>query len=173
MIGQVKMRTLMGYTYTNPISNTPNKIYAYPGDPESTYPPATYNNTSSDTVGNPLKYRLDHLVRADVEFTWHRWLLGFSVRYNSYMKNIDKIFEDLDGTPALNTGITQWRKDNANGDVILDFRVGFNISPASRLSFIANNALNRQYAIRPLTIEKMRSFAIQYTLSFGGARTEM
>ena len=173
MLGPIKMRTLMGYTYTNPISTTPDQVYAYPGDPESTFEPSTYNNTSSDTAGNPLKYRIDHLVRADMEFLWHRWMLGFSVRYNSAMRNIDKIFEGLDGTPVLNTGITKWREDNSDGDAILDLRVGFNISPASRVSFVVNNALNNQYAIRPLTVEKMRSFAFQYTLSLGGAKTEM
>ena len=173
MIGPVKMRTLMGYTFTDPVSTTPDQVYAYPGDPESSFEPSTYNNTSSDTVGHPLKYRLDHLVRADIEFIWHRWMTGVSVRYNSSMRNIDKIFEGLDGTPALNTGITQWRIDHANGDVIVDLRLGFNISPSSRISFVVNNALNRSYAIRPLTVEKMRSFAFQYTLSFGGAKTEM
>lgn len=169
-IGDVMLRALMGYTYTNPISTTPDLVYAYPGDPESVFPPSTYNNTSSSTDGHPLKYRLKHLVRADLEGEWKRWLLGISARYNSVMENIDKIFVDLDGTPALNTGIKAWREEHDTGDLVLDGRFGYSISGASRVSFIVNNLTNHEYAIRPLTINKQRTFILQYTLSLGGAR---
>lgn len=169
-IGEVMVRTLMGYTYTNPISTTPDQIYAYPGDPNSVYPPATYNNTSSEIDGHPLKYRLAHLVRADLEGDWKRWMLGVSARYNSVMENIDKIFIDLDGTPALSTGIKKWREEHDTGDLVFDARMGYSISGASRISFIVNNFTNHEYAVRPLTINKQRTFMMQYTLSLGGAR---
>ena len=82
-----------------PVTTTPNEPYAYSvptiGDPQ----PVTYPNTSSDTTDDILKYRVRDLLRADVGLGWKRFTAGVSARYNSHVRNIDKVFVDFDKGP--------------------------------------------------------------------------
>ncbi|UPT69179.1 MAG: TonB-dependent receptor [Sphingobacteriales bacterium JAD_PAG50586_3] len=164
-IGNVTVNTLLGYTYMDPQALEPDKQIA-------TFNPLfqgvfgidpTYKGTSSDKSGG-LKYRFNHLVKADVEFVYKRLMVGASCRYNSYMKNIDIIFEKLD--PLLNYGLQDFRAKHNKGDYIIDLRVGMDIARHSRVSFVVNNALNRVYTLRPLDIAAPRTFAVQYQLKF-------
>jgi len=109
------------------------------------------------------------LVRVDVEATYKKVNLGGSVRYNSYMQNIDKAFEVLENQfPSLfNPGIAEWRSTrNLKGDFVIDARLGYQITEAQRLSLIVSNVLNREYAIRPLAIEAPRVTVLQYNITF-------
>jgi outer membrane receptor protein involved in Fe transport len=164
-IGQVKIQTLMGYTYTKPISLTPNYAYSISKDLNNT--PITYNNTSSDTTNYILKYRMQHLVRADIGANYKHWMAGASFRYNSHMQNIDFAFQQLENDlPFLfNPGINKWREEHTTGDFVIDLRVGYSLSPKHRLALTVNNVLNREYAIRPLAVEEMRVTMLQYTLT--------
>lgn len=170
-IRKVKIQTLMGYTYTEPVSTTPNQIYGTspvaPGAPFgiSKYTNVTYANTSSDATGNILKYRLQHLVRADVGASYLRYSLGVSFRYNSHMQNIDAAFQDLERefSALFNPGINAWRAANTKGDYVFDLRAGVNVTENHKLSLIVNNALNRTYSIRPLALEENRIVMVQYT----------
>lgn len=164
-IGNVTVNTLLGYTYMDPRALEPEKQIA-------TFDPLfqtvfgidpTYKGTSSDKSGG-LKYRFNHLVKADVEFVYKRLMVGASCRYNSYMKNIDIIFEKLD--PLLNYGLQDFRSKHNKGDYIIDARIGMDIARHSRVSFVVNNALNRVYTLRPLDIAAPRTFAVQYQLKF-------
>lgn len=163
-IGPVNVQTLCGYTFTKPVSLTPDFEYE-----ENT----SYVSTSSDTTDYILKYRMQHLVRADIELIYHKWMGGVSFRYNSFMKNIDNIFLLLDDDPQnsqtlglLPTGISEWRRENNSGDYVIDIRTGYKISEHHKLSLVINNLLNREYSIRPLSIEKPRTVSFQYALSF-------
>lgn len=163
------IQMLCGYTYTNPLSLTPDYVYAkdYANEPLS------YLSTSSDTTGQILKYRMQHLVRADAEITYRRWNIGASFRYNSFMKNIDRALIDLFDNPQLAgppfniqpTGLTEWREENDRGDYIIDTRLGFRIAAPHHISLVVNNLLNGEYSIRPLSIEKPRTVSFQYALS--------
>ena len=66
--GEATLDVLAGYTYTNPVSLTPDYLYSVitnaAGD---TIGGASYNNTSLDTTGQVLKYRSQDLVRFDAE----------------------------------------------------------------------------------------------------------
>ena len=155
-IGNVNFNTLTGYTYTNPVSLTPDFVYGENGE--------SYNTTSSDTTGNILKYRMQHLVRADLELSYNRWLTGISFRYNSFMKNIDQIFLTLD-MGLLPTGITEWREKNNKGDYVFDVRLGYDTG-RGMVTLVVNNLLNRAYTIRPLKIEKSRTITLQYSVTF-------
>lgn len=168
-IGNVTVNALMGYTYMNPKTLNPDKVIlvdpvtaALLGAPSANI---TYRDLSSDPTNNRLKYRFQHLVKADLEFEYKWFLIGASVRYNSFMQNVDKVFEALDGY-GLNTGVKQYRKDHNKGDYVVDMRLGFNIASHSRLSFLVQNLLNREYMLRPLDIMPPRTFAIQYQLKF-------
>ncbi len=171
-MGSVKLQLLAGYTYTLPVSTSPDFIYGNPPNgpaPSLKIPPAfSYLTTSSDTTNNILKYRMQHLVRADIAATWRSILLGVSVRYNSHMQNIDRAFEDLESVPiaAFNPGIDKWRANHKSGDYVVDARLGYTFNEKHRVSVIVNNILNREYSIRPLAIEEPRFTMMQYLITF-------
>jgi outer membrane cobalamin receptor len=76
-MGPVNVSTLIGFTYTNPL---------YLGyDPKK------------DTLGieglKVLKYRNQQLFKADIQLDYKKLSLGWSVRYYSYMENVDRRFE--------------------------------------------------------------------------------
>ncbi len=171
-IGEVDLMLMSGYTYTLPVSTTPDFSYGIPpnGEFEELKVPEqyTYKTTSSDTTNNILKYRMQHLIRADISAKWNSFMLGWSVRYNSHMQNIDRAFEDLETVSVANfqPGISKWRNENRDGDYVIDMRAGYTFKSRHRLSIVVSNLLNREYSIRPLAIEEPRLTTIQYSVEF-------
>ena len=107
-LGNVELVSLIGYTYMNPISlnSTPQYIANF-----------------SDTTTNMLKYRFKHLAKADVEATYQKISFGASMRYNSFMRNIDRVFED-DLDPSLTSevyilpGLKAYRQKFNGGNLV-------------------------------------------------------
>ena len=155
------MNVLIGYTYTDPKVNDPNRVYATDSQGKE-----LTNRNTSDTINNPkgnlLKYRFQHLVRADVEIVYKKLMVGVSCRYNSMMKNVDNAFY-LFKAFGIN-GIDESR--HKNGDYVLDARIGYEVHKGHRVNFIVNNVLNRVYALRPLAPEAPRYFCLQYAVQF-------
>ncbi|MFO0361964.1 MAG: TonB-dependent receptor [Flavobacteriales bacterium] len=173
-IGSLKLDLLAGYTYTLPVSLTPQDVYAETlPQPNSllieSFAQASFQNTSSDPSGNILKYRMQHLVRVDAGITWRKLTAGASFRSNSHMQNIDSAFEELEEQlPTIfNPGIRRWRSDNTKGDFVVDARAGFQFNAKHKAALVVSNVFNREYAIRPLAIEEGRLFVIQYTFTLG------
>lgn len=157
------LNVLAGYNWSLPQSLTPNQNYAL--DTSSTT--LNYLNSSTDTTNNILKYRFQHTVKVDAEVTYKFISFGASVRYNSFMQNIDKAFYTL-GSPPLNIvpNIKAFRDGHNQGDWVLDMRLAVQISKSSKLSFIINNVANRIYSMRPGKVEAPRSFIVQYVYQF-------
>ena len=150
-IGPIDVTSLIGYTYMNPISlNT---------DPK-------YKETFSDTNTNILKYRFRHMAKADVQLGYKNFELGFSNRYNSWMMNIDKVFEESIGTQQILPGLKEYREKNKKGAFIIDLRVAYSFLKHYRFNFIVNNLLNVEYASRPGDIQPPRSFVVQFQCNF-------
>jgi iron complex outermembrane receptor protein len=147
---------LTGYTYTNPISLTPDYNY---GDGVTT----TYLGTSYDTTGHILKYRSPHLVRFDAQWTHPKGFVGVSARYQSVLQNFDKAFVTFEDLEFVDWGLNDWLEDHPTLPWIIDLRVGFNLSDHSRLSVVVSNLLNEEYSIRPLAIESPRLVNVVYT----------
>ncbi|MCH8317953.1 MAG: TonB-dependent receptor [Bacteroidetes bacterium] len=162
-LGPVTLNILAGHTYTHPVTLTPNDTVF---EAELKKNSLTYKNTSSDTTENLLKYRFEHLTKADVEISYSKFSLGLSFRYNSFMKNIDNIFLILSERGDLPPDLSKYREDHNKGDYIFDLRASFLMSESSKVAFIINNLLNREYMVRPLQIQPPRTFAVQYTLKF-------
>ena len=53
----------------------------------------SYFSTSSNPNNNILKYRYNHLAKLDLEINYKKLSIGTHIRYNSFMKNIDWLFE--------------------------------------------------------------------------------
>jgi outer membrane receptor protein involved in Fe transport len=153
-IGEFNLKTLIGYTYINPVSLTPTKVFAT----DSSGTQYTYNNTSSDSSSNTLKYRYNHLAKADVELGYKKWSLGFSTRYNSYMKNTDAIFE------TIIPGVKQGRAINPNGDWLFDARLSYQLTQKLKANMLVNNITNHEQMSRPADMRPPRLFALQLTL---------
>ncbi len=145
-IGDVELTSLIGYTYMNPISLNED---------------STYRMTFSDTSVNLLKYRFKHLAKLDIQATYKKFFIGFSCRYNSYMRNIDRIFEQEVFGMELLPGLLYYRSVYNKGSFVMDARMGFQINDAMKINFISNNFLNAEYVSRPGDIQPPRSFILQ------------
>lgn len=151
-IGELELISLIGYTYMNPISlnNDPN-----------------YTVYNSDSTTNMLKYRFNHLVKADIEANWRKFSFGISNRYSSFMRNIDRVFEE---PIAINTyilpGLKQYRQKFNKGNLVFDVRIGYKINDNFRVGLIANNVFNAEYSSRPGDIQPPRNFMAQLQMKF-------
>lgn len=151
-IGDVELTSLVGYTYMNPVSLNQDSSYV-----------ATF----SDTTSNILKYRFRHLAKADVEATWKGISVGLSARYNSFMNNIDVVFEqELTAGVSILPGLKEYREENNKGALVFDFRTGYSFAEHYRVGFIINNLLNAEYVTRPGDIQAPRSFILQLQMKF-------
>jgi iron complex outermembrane receptor protein len=171
-IRKIRFDVLAGYTYTKPVSTTPDYVYAQTIQTPGTivigeFAQASYQTTGENISNNILKYRMQHLIRIDVGATKGNFNSGISFRANSHMQNIDKAFSQLENyfPTEFNPGINSWRANHTKGDYVFDARVGYTFSEKHKIAFIVNNVLNREYAIRPLAIEEPRVTMLQYTLS--------
>ncbi|MFM2039283.1 MAG: hypothetical protein RL432_2222 [Bacteroidota bacterium] len=149
-IKEVEIVSLIGYTYMNPISLN--------ADPK-------YTASNSDS-SNMLKYRFRHLVRADVEAVYKKWGFGISNRYNSHMRNVDKVFEDdIAGTFIL-PGLKEYRQIYNKGNITFDARISYQCTDKLKASFIANNVFNTETSSRPGDIQAPRNFLVQLAMKF-------
>lgn len=151
-IGEFTINSLLGYTYMNPVSlNTDTN----------------YLKTFSDSNSTILKYRFRHLFKGDIEITWKGISVGYSVRYNSFMSNIDAIFESeiLPGVSIL-PGLKEYRERHQTGSLVSDCRIGYTIKEVYRIGFIVNNIFNAEYMTRPGDIQAPRSFVLQLQFNF-------
>lgn len=163
---------LIGYTYVEPVSLTPDLVYAHTqGIGGGAGQDLSYKKASMDTTGNILKYRFKHMVKADVEFKIYKFNLGFSYRYYSRMQNIDKAFQDLENLTANAypytdkiTATGYWRSHW--GAEVIDARIGYHLSTHHKISIVMSNVLNSAYSLRPMKIEAPRTTSVQYIYSF-------
>jgi len=165
-IGQTEIMLMGSYTFTSPFIDDINNEYnsfSYVSGADTLSVPISYASTSIDTSGI-LKYRYEHLAKFDINIQRNRLNGGFSIRYNSAMKNIDKIFNEPLFEYSLGTK-TSW--DRINGDnFIIDFRIGFDLTEDSKISFNIENLLNREYLQRPASLGRPRTFSLLYKLKF-------
>lgn len=156
-IGQVEVISLLGYTYMNPISLNKNPDYL-----------AMF----SDTSRNLLKYRFKHLAKADIELNYKNFSLGFSCRYNSYMWNIDRVFEeDLDPTQNelfVLPGLREYRLNHQEGSLVFDTRLAYTVKKKFRFGLIINNLFNAEYVSRPADLQAPRTVIFQLQYKFNG-----
>ena len=154
-IGEVELTSLLGYTYMNPISLNQ--------DP-------TYRISFSDSTSNMLKYRFKHLIKLDIQASYKKFSLGISLRYNSFMKNIDLMFEEPILTDAgqqfILPGLKEYRKNNSRGALVFDSRFIYHITKEMKLNFIVNNLFNAEYVSRPADLQAPRNFLLQLQYAF-------
>jgi iron complex outermembrane receptor protein len=151
-IGKVEIISLIGYTYMNPVSLNKDPAYI-----------ANYSKPNS----NLLKYRFKHLAKLDVEANYLKYSSGISCRYNSFMENIDRVFEQpIAGSTYILPGLEEYRKKYNKGVFVIDFRLGYKLNDNFRIGLIANNIFNAEYSSRPGDIQAPRNFMLQLQIKF-------
>ena len=163
-MGPVNVTTLIGYTFTNPI------------DPD--YNPAV------DTLGIPglkvLKYRNQHLFKADLQLDYKKLSVGWSTRYYSFMENIDQRFNqsvlheyndfanginwDAAQSTYVMPGLKEYREQHHHGDWIHDARISYMVHKYLKAAFIVNNVFNAEYTLRPGDVRPPTMYMFQLTL---------
>ena len=169
-IGNVDVSLLASYTKVNPVSLNPDSTYyeyeAFDGSPVY----VNYNNASYYTEGNILKYRHENILKFDINLDYANIMTGLSVRYNSMMKNMDYVFGSglfnagggMDGeATVIDIGILESRERMLDGDLILDWRIGYHINEKVSVSFIIDNLLNREYQTRPADLGPPRAYTLK------------
>ena len=163
---------LIGYTYIEPISLTPDSIYGYDKTVDGSVGQAlTYKNSSMDTTNNVLKYRFQHMFKLDIEFKIYRFNFGVSNKYYTKMQNIDKAFKTIEETTYNGQDFfdviyaTKYWQNHLDISV-WDARLSYNVDKKQKISIVCNNVFNEIYSLRPLKIESPRSAAVQYVLTF-------
>jgi len=160
-IGEVDIAALIGYTRIDPVNLNPGAVIDSSGAVD-----ITYNSSSIDTSG-VLKYRFEYMMKGDVQATYKKLTLGVSYRLLSNMRNVDRVFYDFDVPGLLPTGLTQYRDERGDQAVnVFDVRLIYGVTEQFKISFIVDNLLNNEYMIRPLKIEKPRTFQVQMSWSF-------
>lgn len=153
---------LIAYTHMNPVQINPDS--------------AIIANLSGDTY--TLKYRYNHSVKTDVQVNYKKYSIGGTALYNSFMKNIDEVFENNSndkniygtffnlGTKGLPSAIRKFRNENNNGFFRLDIRTQFAINKIWSVGFIIQNVFNTVYTERPALIAPLRNFNLQLKAEF-------
>lgn len=145
-MGPVNVTTLFGYTYIDPRQTDFDPVVD------------TAKNTLNTDI---MKYRYQHTGKADIEFGYKKWSTGMSLRANSFMANIDKIFGDNE---ASFPGMKKYRSEHNKGDVIIDFRLSYQLHKMAKMAFVINNVFNREVMGRPAILMAPRVFAVQLTV---------
>ncbi|MDR1757733.1 MAG: TonB-dependent receptor [Bacteroidales bacterium] len=176
----VKYTLYASYTFSSPESLDPNYVYYIDTNinPVREY---TFNNSSSDTSRNVLKYRIEHIAKVDLAFVFYKkWTVGFSMTYYSTMKNVDKFFFEYDEeNPTLTKNAygtiagqqfpfrgyyNYYNGKSKNGSFVCDARVSYAFEDKVTLSLIAKNIFNRSYTLRPMLVEAPRNITVQLAM---------
>ena len=158
--GKLHWQMLGGFTRCNPVVEDPDYVYGM----DSLGRKLSFRETRSDD-NNILKYRYRDMARMDIQCAYKKFELGWSLRYNGPIENIDKAFVSLPINLFI-LDVERARTENARGMSIMDARVAWRFRPktASRLAFLVNNIGNRVYMTRPADLRPPRSFQIQLLL---------
>ncbi|UPT65696.1 MAG: TonB-dependent receptor [Sphingobacteriales bacterium JAD_PAG50586_3] len=100
-----------------------------------------------------------HLIRGDIEFSYKKLSLGYTVYYGSWAEKIPEIFTLA--SFLFGYDFNAYQREHINGDWVMDGRLAYELSNKIKLSFIAKNLTNRIYAQRPGIMEPPRNFTLQ------------
>ncbi len=163
-IGPIAVNLLAGYTYIDPINPNYNPL--------------------KDTLGLPylniLKYRNRHLFKSDIQLDYKFISIGWSVRYQSFMENIDVRFTesvlheynnqfvnwDLYDKFYVLPGLKQYREKHNTGSIVHDLRIGFQVSKIVKISYVVNNVGNEEYTSRPGDVRPPTLHMVQLAIKF-------
>ena len=175
----IKYTLMFSWTWSNPTTKDPSYIYftQYSQGGDALNTDYSFLGSSSDTTRNVLKYRIEHMLKADLEFTFFKkFAVGGTMNYYSAMKNVDIFMFDFDiNNPTIPEATIKANKqfgdlpfynfynfyhENLNGSLTFDLRASYYFEKLS-ITFLVKNVTNRLYALRPLYAEPLRTYTLQ------------
>jgi len=173
----VRYTLMFSYTWSKPMTKDPEFVYFETITDDGKLDRYSFLSKSSDTARKVLKYRIEHMVKLDIEFSFFKkFALGGTLNYYSAMRNVDKfMFLNDINNPTLEEetkknvaaagdlpfyNFYNFFQENKRGSITLDLRASYYFEKVS-VSFIIKNATNRLYALRPLYAEPPRTFTLQ------------
>ena len=202
-IGAWKLNSRLSYTYMVPKALHPDLVYGNYNEnldkliqsfiADGAIPPElvavieqiamqeselSFNSTSSNPDSETLKYRYRHLAKLDLEISRDRWTVGAHLHYNSFMENIDELFESgafnaevvdlftLADANILDMGIKKSREQYTNGDFRANLRIAYAFRKQLTAQLIAENIFNTEYQIRAASIGPPRFISLKITALF-------
>ncbi len=171
----IKYSFYFAYTYSNPKVLDTSYIFFSLRAPNFEYD-YTYSNTSTNTVGQIMKYRIEHVLKADLDFTFFNFFsVGMSAQYYSLMKNIDYCFYEFDVESSVSAiitraklpfqGLEKYMEEHKKGTWIFGLRASVEMWNI-KFSVIVNNLFNREYSLRPMCPESPRVTTLQLMYKF-------
>ncbi|MDA9110959.1 TonB-dependent receptor, partial [Bacteroidia bacterium] len=154
----IEVQGFVGYTYTKSEAMEPNKVVGS----DNSNNQLTYLNTSSDTTDYALKYRPQHLAKADVMVTYKNWTLGVGTAYQSAVQNVDAAFVTFP-ISAYVPGVQESIDQELTAYILFNARLGYKLSEHWKTNLIIANITNEEYAIRPADLGAPRSVRLQVT----------
>ena len=163
-MGEWDIQWLIGQTFLDPVSLTPDSIYAeFTGGSTGG---VSYASTSSDTTGGVLKYRILNTFRANLSLQHDQgWTFGWNGARNTTIQNIDKAFLDIEELGLLEYGLINWLEERPNAQWVHDLQVGRKFGDQHHVELIVRNVANLNYALRPLAAEPNRLWVVRYTFT--------
>ncbi len=148
-LGPVELYISAGYTIMDPVD------------------PLIIDSTGrGDDQAYVLNYRRRHLVKSDLEAEIIGIFAGINLQYNSRMINVDEAFINPFLGETILPGFPEYWSEQAGGYLLVDFRLGWNISPLFRINALLKNAMNVEYLGRPGDIGPPRQVTLQMKLTF-------
>lgn len=175
-IGDIGYRLWSGYTYTFPVDLS--RDTANLADAGNFISAAANSIFGLDSIYEEsiLLYRNLHNVRLDLELYYKDLTLGFAANYQSKMVNVDDVLigegyfggliEFFNGGNDVFPGMKNYRANQAPGDWVFDLRFNYAVTDDLRLSFVINNLMNREYALRIGRINPPRQFTLKLQVGF-------
>jgi iron complex outermembrane receptor protein len=148
-LGPVEIFASAGYTVMDPVD------------------PLMIDSTGrTDDQAYVLKYRRRHLLKSDLEAEIIGIFAGINLQYNSTMINVDEAFINPFLGETILPGFPEYWSEHAGGYLLVDLRLGWNISPLFRINTLLINAMNKEYLGRPGDIGPPRQVTLQMKLTF-------
>jgi outer membrane cobalamin receptor len=163
-IGPLNISVVAGYTYMVPEAIRYDSAYmkAQHKLDRDTNVYRVYLGSDSTTF---LKYRFNHMAKADVSIAYRKISIGASMQYNSFMKNIDQLFVDPLWGSLITPGVAHYRQARRKGDAIYDARAAYQLNSRVKLAFIVKNVFNYIYMQRPADMLSPRVFVGQMSVT--------
>jgi len=161
-IGGFNTKFYGGYTYTYPIDLDAGK------DQQSF---TKYMNSFFKSIVNLdssrkqalLYYRNRHVLKFDIETSYKKLGIGFSMDYNTNFEKIESFFAVFN---MISPGIGNYMNDYPGGTLLFDGRLMFALNQNSKIVLIVKNITNKEYSERPGLIGPPRSIILQFKYQF-------
>ncbi len=125
----------------------------------------TYQNTSTTTSGELLKYRPRNSFKGDLIWSNGRWSAGYGFSLQSEVGSIDTSFVSLPITLFV-PGVDSAMSDGITAYSLHNMRLGYQLRKELKLNIIVDNIWNTLYMIRPADLGAPRSFRFQISYTF-------